>query len=492
MFSLPLDILLVFTVTTPIVGWIDSKLHSKKICGIYTAVGFVLSGYALLNISAQALLNPITIPLEESLFQSCLRIDALSVFMASIFIFLGFFASIYSIKYMERDSGTSLYYTLLLAMISGMIGVVFAGDFFTLFISWELMCITSYVLVAFRKKHWEPVEAGLKYLVMSSAGSAAVLFGLSILYGLTGTLNFVQISEMPTVTSNAWSYVSLAFVLTGFGVKAAIFPLHMWLPDAHPAAPTPISALLSGIVIKTGVYATIRSLFTVYFPINFSWQIALIIISILTMSFGNLAALLQDDIKRLLAYSSIAQIGYIFFAVSTATTQTAVTTMSYGLTAALMHVINHALMKGLLFLCAGAFIYRAGTRSLSELAGIGHKMPVTAIMFTIGALAISGIPPLNGFVSEFMIVYSGVNSGMLIPTVILLINFLLSFAYYLRLIKTIVWSTPASKFSKVREAPFLMLTPMILLALACIIIGIYPSPLIDFASKAVETLAKTT
>ena len=149
-------------------------------------------------------------------------------------------------------------------------------------------------------------------------------------------------------------------------------------------------------------------------------------------------------------------------------------------------------MKGLLFLCAGAFIYRAGTRSLSELAGIGHKMPVTAIMFTIGALAISGIPPLNGFVSEFMIVYSGVNSRMLIPTVILLINFLLSFAYYLRLIKTIVWSTPASKFSKVREAPFLMLTPMILLALACIIIGIYPSPLIDFASKAVETLAKTT
>ena len=488
MFSLPIDILLIFTVTTPIIGWIESKFSMKKLCGIYSAMSLILSGYTLYNIAAQALINPITIPLGAGSFQSCLRIDALSIFMASIFIFLGFFATFYSIKYMEEDTGTSLYYTLLLAMISGMMGVVFAGDFFTLFIFWELMCITSYILVAFRKQHWEPIEAGLKYLVMSAAGSAAILFGLSILYGLTGTLNFVKISETPAVTSNTWGYFSLTFILTGFGVKAAIFPLHMWLPDAHPAAPTPISALLSGIVIKTGVYAIIRSLFTVYFPMNFSWQIALVIIAILTMSFGNLAALLQDDIKRLLAYSSIAQIGYIFFAISTATTQTALTTMSYSLTAAFMHVMNHALMKGLLFLCAGAFIYRAGTRSLSELAGIGHKMPLTAIMFTIGALAISGIPPLNGFISEFMIVYSGVNSGMLIPTILLLINFLLSFGYYLRLIKIIVWSTPPNKFSEVREAPVLMLVPITLLALTCIIIGLYPSPFIDLASKAVKAL----
>jgi len=488
MFSLPIDILLIFTVTTPIIGWAESKLHAKKLCGIYAAVGLILTGYTLYTLSVQALLNPITIPLGASSFQSCLRIDALGIFMASIFIFLGFFAAVYSIKYMERDSGAPLYYTLLLAMISGMIGVVFAGDFFTLFIFWELMCITSYVLVAFRKQHWEPIEAGLKYLVMSATGSAAILFGLSILYGLIGTLNFVQISETLAVTSNVWGYVSLAFILTGFGVKAAIFPLHMWLPDAHPAAPTPISALLSGVVIKTGVYAITRSLFTIYSPINFSWQITLMIIAILTMSFGNLAALLQDDIKRLLAYSSIAQIGYIFFAISTAATQTALTTMSYGLTAAFMHVMNHALMKGLLFLCAGAFIYRAGTRSLSKLAGIGHKMPITAIMFTIGALAISGIPPFNGFVSEFMIVYSGVNSGMLIPTILLLINFLLSFAYYLRLIKIIIWSTPSDKFGKIRETPVFMLIPIILLALTCIIIGLYPPPFIDFVGKAVKTL----
>ena len=490
MFTLPIDILLIFAATTPIVGWIESKLGFKKLCGIYATVGLALSSYALYNLSMQALQNPILVPSDVIPSQSCLRIDALSVFLASIFIFLGFFVAIYSIKYMEKDSGISLYYALLLAMISGMMGVVFAGDFFTLFVFWELMCITSYVLVAFRKQHWEPVEAGLKYLVMSSAGSAAILFGLSILYGLTGTLNFVQLSKTFVLTSNVWGYVSLVFILTGFGVKAAIFPLHMWLPDAHPAAPTSISALLSGIVIKTGIYAIIRSLFLIYFPINFSWQTALMVVSIMTMCFGNLAALLQDDIKRLLAYSSIAQIGYIFFAISVAVTQTDVTIISYSLTAALLHVMNHAVMKGLLFLCAGAFIYKAGTRSLRELAGIGHKMPITATMFTVGALAISGIPPLNGFVSEFMIASSGINSGMLVPTAILLANFLLSFAYYLRLIKIIVWSVPSKKLEKTNEAPILMLFPILFLALSCIIIGLYPNPFIDMANKAAWSLLK--
>jgi len=484
MFSLPLDITLLFAVTTPFVGWAASKVRKKNLCGVYVAIGLALSGCALYSVFLEALSNPIVIPLGAGPFQSCLRVDTLSVFVASIFVFMGFIAADYSIRYMERDTGTQLYYTLLLAMISGMIGVAFAGDFFTLFVFWELMCITSYVLVAFRKQHWEPVEAGLKYLVMSAAGSATVLLGLSILYGLTGTLNLAQLAET-AMASNAWGYVSLAFILAGFGIKAAVFPFHTWLPDAHPAAPSPISALLSGIVIKAGVYAIIRSLFTVFLPSSFSWQTALAVISILTMSFGNLAALLQEDVKRLLAYSSIAQIGYIMFAVSTAANPA---TTSYGLTAALMHVLNHSLIKGLLFLCAGAFIYRAGVRALRDLAGIGHRMPMTAVVFTIAALAISGIPPLNGFISELMIVYSGVNSNMFAFTAILLINLVVGFAYYLRLIKVIVWSTPSEGLDKVSEAPVLMLVPMVVLAIMCIIIGLYPAPFIEMANSAAKSL----
>lgn len=411
-------------------------------------------------------------------------VDSLSVFCGFDFCFYGFFASVYSIRYMERGTGITLYYTLLLAMIGGMVGVAFAGDFFTLFVFWELMCVTSYVLVAFRKQHWEPVEAGLKYLIMSAVGSATVLLGLSILYGLTGTLNLAKPARA-AMAPGAWSYVGLAFILAGFGVKAAVFPFHTWLPDAHPAAPSPISSLLSGIVIKAGVYAIIRSLFTVFPPSSFSWQTALVVISILTMSFGNLAALLQEDIKRLLACSSIAQIGYIMFAVSAAASPTIA---SYGLTAALMHILNHALTKGLLFLCAGAFIYRAGARALKDLAGIGHRMPLTAVVFTVAALAISGIPPLNGFVSELMIVYSGINANMLAPTVILLTNLIVGFAYYLRLIKVIVWSTPSERLDKINEAPILMLVPMMALAAMCIVIGLYPAPFIETANNATKAL----
>ena len=481
MFTLPIDTLIVFTVTTPFVGWIERKLHQKIISGIYAAVGFALSGFMLYQLSSQALSSPMVVPIHAGIFEACLRIDALSVFAAAIFLAMGFLVTVYSLKYMERDTGLSLYYTLLLAMITGMLGVVAAGDFFTLFVFWEFMCIPSYVLVAFRKQQWEPVEAGFKYLVMSSAGSATILYGMSILYGLTGTLNFAQLSVvMTSAAANVWGYVSLAFILIGFGVKASMFPLHTWLPDAHPAAPSSISALLSGIVIKAGVYGIIRTLFMIFIPSQFSWQVTLAVFAALTMTYGNFAALLQKDIKRLLAYSSIAQMGYILFAISTTT--------SYGLTAGLMHTMNHALMKGLLFFCAGAFIYRAGTRNLDELKGIGHKMPLTAVIFTVATLSISGVPPLNGFVSEFMIVYAGVNAGMLAFTVVMLINILLGFAYYLRLIKIIVWSTPTENVKKVKRAPTLMLLPMALMALSCIIIGLYPAPFIEMASKAAQAV----
>jgi len=480
MFTLPIDTLLIFTATAPIVGWVTERLHRRSFSGVYAALGFIVSGFALYGLSCQALSNPVTVPVKAGIFEACLRVDALSVFMAWIFLTLGFLATVYSVRYMERDTGISLYYTLLLAMLSGMLGVVFAGDFFTLFVFWELMCIASYVLVAFRKQNWEPVEAGFKYLVMSAAGSATFLYGMTILYGLTGTLNFAQLSSVMTSgTADVWSYLSLTLILIGLGVKAAMFPLHTWLPDAHPAAPSPISALLSGIVIKTGAYAIIRSLFMVFPPSQFSWQMALAIFAALTMTCGNLAALLQSDIKRLLAYSSVAQMGYIFFAISTAT--------NYGLTAGLMHVMNHAVMKGLLFLCAGAFIYRAGTRSLEELKGIAHRMPITGVIFVIAALAISGVPPLNGFISEFMIVFAGVDANMLVFTVIMLVNILLGFAYYLRLIKVIVWSTPSKKLNAVKHAPVAMLAPMLVLASMCVIIGLYPTPFIELASKAAQT-----
>jgi formate hydrogenlyase subunit 3/multisubunit Na+/H+ antiporter MnhD subunit len=202
------------------------------------------------------------------------------------------------------------------------------------------------------------------------------------------------------------------------------------------------------------------------------------------MTVGNLMALQQTDIKRLLAFSSIAQMGYILLAVSVGTV--------LGLTAGLLHVMNHAIMKGLLFLCAGAFVHAVGTRNLDELTGIGHKMNITGVIFTVGALAISGIPPLNGFVSEFMIVFSAFDAKLTIFAVIMLINILIGFGYYLRLLYILVWKAPGDNLAKVKEAPVAMLLPMGILMLLCVIIGIWPGPFIDFASRAAQAISDIT
>ncbi|MHA1262933.1 MAG: complex I subunit 5 family protein [Candidatus Freyarchaeota archaeon] len=264
------------------------------------------------------------------------------------------------------------------------------------------MSISAYCLVGFRKENWEPVEAGFKYLLMVAVGSTLVLYASSFIYGYTGTLNFAyvgtlisQIDQLTLYTTRPIFYLVITFLIAGFGVEAAIVPLHWWLPDAHPAAPSGMSAMLSGVVIKAAVYALIRTLL-VMFPVQstpfpylwftftttpynypygfpatpypFDWNYALIVLAIITLVVANIMALLQRDIKRLLAYSSILNIGFILIGFSVGT--------FLGFTASFFHVINHAIMKGLLFLCAGAYLHATGSRMLDDLSGIGRKMPV--------------------------------------------------------------------------------------------------------------------
>ena len=226
------------------------------------------------------------------------RIDMLTVYMSVIFMFLAFFVSLYSIKYMEHDTRLPLYYALLLTLVGGMIGVVFAGDFFTLFILWETMSISSYVLVAFRREEAEPIEAGIKYLLLSAIGSTLILFTMSILYGLTGTIDLYAIGPAinallagpPPATSAIYGVLIFTIVglVIGFGVKAAIAPLSTWLPDAHPAAPSGISAMLSGVVIMTGAYAIIRLLVLFFDPYLFTYYGAVLSwFALFTMIYGN-------------------------------------------------------------------------------------------------------------------------------------------------------------------------------------------------------------
>jgi len=480
MFGAVLDVIVFFALTNPIVGWATLKFNFKWLCGVYSLAGLSIAGVELYEISNNAFSRPLEIPLSPMPFESYLRIDALSIFMSLTFILIGFFVTAYSIRFMENESGAPLYYTSLLLMIAGMIGVVSAGDFFTFFIFWELMCISSYVLVSFRKQHWEPVEAGMKYLIMSSAGSAAILFALSLLYGLGGTLDFIRLADAMRNTRDIWIYAILTLMLLGFGVKSAIVPLHTWLPDAYSAAPSPISAILSGVVTETGIYALCRVLSTLFISLRAEWSMILAALSIITMTFGNIVALLQVDLKRLLAYSSIGHIGYMLAGVATGT--------PLGLTGALLHIFNHALMKGNSFLCAGAFIYRIGGRRLDEIAGAGRRMPATATALGISLFALTGMPPLNGFISELTIFTSTIQAGMAWLGVCIILNSAISAGYVLRVIRALLQTTNEDESANIKEAPTVMLLPILLMSALVLLFGVWPDPVLKLAMKAASTL----
>jgi multicomponent Na+:H+ antiporter subunit D len=291
------------------------------------------------------------------------------------------------------------------------------------------------------------------------------------------------------VTPGVVSVATLLIVLliAGFGVKAAIVPMHTWLIDAHPAAPSGISAMLSGVVIKTAVFALFRILFVDFPFVTFDWRPVIGFVAIITMIVASISALLQTDLKRLLAYSSVLNIGFIFigFAVVTSTN-------NLGPTASFFQILNHAVAKGLLFLCAGAFLHAAGTRDLGQLGGIGKKMPLTALAFGIGAFAIAGVPPLNGFYSKILLLWSAAQLGGLLGYSLLIIGLLSSAVaiyFYLRIVQVIAFGDPSRKLADVKEAPKTMLIAMLILAALCIVIGVYPTPFYNLAQQVASALA---
>lgn len=510
-----------------LVAVIGRTLKDKRqaILGAITAVFMFFTIVSIINLYFQLLIqaipfNPIQIwywpsgAYDAATGATLIHIDMLSIFISVIFAFLGFFVAIYSIKYMEHDTALSFYYALLLALVGGMIGVVYAGDFFTLFIFWETMSIASYALVAFRKDEAEPLEAGIKYFLLSAVGSTLILFTMSILYGLTGTINLYEIGAQlaalftpaPAAGSPLYGLVLFTIVglIIGFGVKAAIAPLSTWLPDAHPAAPSGISAMLSGVVIMTGSYAILRTLLAFYGSAVDSGSLTYVfnqygaIISwfaLFTMIYGNLMALTQKDIKRLLAYSTIVNVGYIIFGFAMAMmpllnwlpTNIANSAAEYALTGSLYHIASHMLAKGMLFLISGIFIHALHTRDLDKLRGAGRRMPITMLCFTIGALSLAGVPPLVGFYSKFYIIWGSVVAGAYLAAFILVIMSAFSVVYYLRMIQILVFSEPSPEAAKVRETHPIMWVPIIILTIFIIGMGLFPAFFLDVATWAAQT-----
>ena len=392
-------------------------------------------------------------------FDLSFRVDGLSIIMAILIFLLWSAVFIYSIKYIKNN--VIRYYSLLLLVLGSVQDTIFAGDLVNFYIFLEITTIVTYFLITHNKDE-VALKAGYKYLIMLLGGAFLIL--LSILFAYSYMGNY----RMSSIIACGYMIVPILF-LAGCFIKAGAIPLHVWLPDAHPAAPSPISAFLSGIMIKIGAYGIIRVIspnISIEFPIaNIGNMLSLIIIvvGIISMFIGVFLALIQKDVKRLLAYHSISQMGYILLGIGLGT--------KLGLAGGLYHIINHAIFKGLLFLGMGAVIFRAGSKKLGDLGGLWKKMPVTTIVCIVAALSISGIPPFNGFASK-MILGKAVGEFSIIFKYMLTMVSAFTFASFFKLIKFSFFGKTKESLNSVQEAPLLMLIPMIVLSAFCIILGL--------------------
>jgi multicomponent Na+:H+ antiporter subunit D len=398
-----------------------------------------------------------------------LHYDGLSSLMLLLVDGIALLVGLYSVEFMTRYGSLARYYGLLLFMVTGMNGAVLAGDLFNLYVFIEIAGVASYALVAFGREA-EDLEAAFRYAVLGSLASTLILTGVVLVYAVTGTLDLGHVAAgLADAGRSGPLHLAVGLFLAGLALKAALAPFHAWLPDAHPAAPAPVSALLSGVFIKAiGVYVLARLVFNVLGP---SAEILAVLrwLGILSMVMGGLLALRQQDIKRLLAYSSIGQVGYVVVALGLGT--------PLGLAGALFHLVNHAVCKALLFLDAGAVERAAGTRDLRELGGLGRVIPVASRTSLIASLSISGVPPFGGFWSKLLIVVACIEAGQLGLAVAAVLFSVVTLGYQLRLQRDCFdGPTPASAARVVPGTPALMAVPMVVLSLLCVGMGLVALP----------------
>ncbi|MGD0238392.1 MAG: proton-conducting transporter membrane subunit, partial [Syntrophorhabdales bacterium] len=431
-----------------------------------------------------------------------LRVDALSALMVVIIGGIGMLASVYSLRYLVQRAGEGVaerrmrtFYGLLMWFLGTMLWGCVTNNVIMLYVAVEATTLASGFLVAF---YWDrrALEAGYKYLMLLTIGITFALFGCVLVYAAAAAtkrlsgVSALLISDVRNVVQfvpSGTAAIAIAFLVIGFGTKAGIAPFHPWLPDAHAEAPTPISVLLSGVMIKMALYAMARTV-SMFYPAWPQVTIFLVALGTFTMLLGIILALTQDDLKRLLAYSSVSQMGYVLVGIGLGT--------YLGCYGGLFHLLNHALYKSLLFMCVGAVISATGARRITELGGLRKQMPITSACFFLGALAIAGFPPLNGFWSKLTVYLALARAGLWWAAVIAILTSILTMAVMVRAAYRVFWgdrrSSSASEL-RVREVPVLMWAPMAALATLCVLLGIFPQapyPLLDRAATVLATLGR--
>src|SRR5256886_3624627 len=421
--------------------------------------------------------------------QTCALPILFTYFFAGVLLLVSLFVAISSFDFMKGDPNTAPCFGLLLLSTLGMIVLAASMDLILLYVGWELMSVPTYALTAIRKRDPNSNEAAMKFFVLSALSSALIVYAISLTFGVTGSTNLQTIAgSLATITPDSRSFALIAIVLfvAGFGVKMAVVPFHMWIPDAFEGAPTTVSALLASGAKMAAFAAAFRVFIVGLSTISVDWYSTFAIVAIATMTLGNLAALMQKSFTRLLAYSSIAQAGYVLIALATAFT---VTTEPLGLAGGLFHVLNYSIVKTGAFIAAAAVSTRLPVNTLDSFTGLGRRMPQTAFNTTIFFLALAGVPPLNGFFSKVMIftgaVYSPLSWGGYLPVAALL-NSGFSMSYYGWIIKRMYFddATDSSRLSEPKAY-----TSVMWIATALVfIIGIYPDPWIRLVLSVAGSL----
>lgn len=465
-------------------AWVFLGAALTSLVGLMLAAQ-VFAGGPLLYVFGAAAPHA-TIPMDSGgiPIRIIFQIDALSALMVVITALSSLAIILYSLSAESRHSGKDGFYSMLFLLVAGVLGMVSTGDLFNFFVFLEITSLAGAGLVAFPIDEGQAVEGGLKYAVLSTVGALSVLLAIGLLFAQYNALNLATVASRLQFT--ALDKVALVLLIVPLAMKCGSVPMHFWTPDAYTAAPSSITAFLV-VSSQASLYGLFRILFTLYGDLlRFSWVTFgwfLIVIGVLSAFIGVTMAIAQKDVKGLMAYHSVSQTGYMLLGagVGLAVLGNPGALAAYGKTAiagGLFHVFNYALYKGLLFLTAGAVIYRTGTRNLNKLGGLGHSMPWTMVFFMIGALAIAGIPPFNGFASKLLIYESVFRFSPFLAIVAMVVS-ILTLGSFVKVFHSMFMGAPRAEFAAVREVPAPMLAGMAILAIGIILAGLAPHLFVD-------------
>jgi len=484
--STPLVIMAILGTVGIIIPLISIARKEKGSNSFYAVIAFAALIVSISYVGYQFINDNVA---SAALFSEDVLVDdAFGGLFAIAMLIVALFTTVGSFTYMRKHNSPAVYYSLILLATIGMVLVAYSTDLVMLFVAWELMSLPTYILVGFIKKNPSSNEAALKYFLFGALSSAIIVYGISISYGLTGSTNIGEVIQGYSTLDPSLlplALLSVGMFIAGFGFKMGLVPFHQWLPDTYEGAPPPIAALLAAGTKKVGFAAAIRVIVLGMVVLNLDWTLALGILAVMTMTIGNIAAIMQKNLTRMLAYSSIAHAGYILIGLAVAPHS------SLGLQGSLYHILNHAVMKGMAFIAIAGIVIALGVTNLDKLRGLGRRMPITALALVISLFSLAGVPPLSGFWSKLMLFGSALDAGSTLwwaPWLAIagVLNSALSLAYYAWITRKMYFEGETQK--RVKESKPIIAV-MIFSMIFLIGFGVYPEPLMQFVEFATPTIS---